>query len=1039
MTTSGRPLRILFWASVSLVGLLPGIVASWPRTPVVAAATERPAPALLSPAVPAQRPISPGVSHVYRVRLTAGESLHVVIEQLGAEVAVSFADPAGKPLLGLDAPSWAGGYQGLYAIARTTGEHRLAISGVSGIGGYRLRLDPPRPATALDRARMAASHELSEGYRFHHTRQGAAAEQAYRRAIALWTQVGEPGARALALYRLGSLQEEGKRNGEALITYRQAFSFWHAGVEGDALLNAIGRCYSSLEQPAAALSAFAQAEAQSAAGGDRLGRAAALNNTAQIYTNLGEYQKALDLFGQALEIFRTLQLASEESITLDNIGEIRLDLGAAQEAIDACDRALTIQRRLGDRRALLLSMRNLGAAYVALNQWDRARAQLEETIRLARQEGDVGIEAAAHNGLSYVHLMQSDPARASAVARAGLRLARNIRDPRLEANALGNLGASYGRSGQTAEALRCFDLAASIYHHRKDSVAEAAVLFGRAETLEQAGRFDEAQRTIETSLQTIERFRTAAEGRNLRASFFAARQGYFELYVRVLMKLDELRPGRGYDVLAFEASESTRARTLLDALALTKLDLHAGAAPALLRREAALQGLVGRAEQERQHAAIDAAPDAGSRLSRLDVSIRDLTTDLERLRDEMRRRNPLFATIAHPHPLSLRAIQRQLLDPGTLLLTYSLGEQESYLWSVESTSLRSHRLPGRSILEEVAKRAYGAVQAGDDVVARRCLEKLSELLLAPVAGELGRKRLLIVADGALQYVPFAALPEPRAVGLRDDLVVAHEIAYLPSASVARLLRQEQADRVPAPMQLAILGDPVFQQDDARVIARLGSAAAVSLALLRAPSGDAERSARDVGLDGLRRLPYSGREASAIFELVPAGLGFKATGFEATRELAVSPEMARFRILHFATHGFLDASHPELAGLVLSMVDPSGRPRDGFLHAYEVYGLHLNADLVVLSACRTALGAEVRGEGFMGLTRGFMYAGAPRVLVSLWNISDRATEELMERFYRAVLQQHLSPAAALRVAQLATRERWRSPYHWAAFELQGDWH
>jgi CHAT domain-containing protein len=155
---------------------------------------------------------------------------------------------------------------------------------------------------------------------------------------------------------------------------------------------------------------------------------------------------------------------------------------------------------------------------------------------------------------------------------------------------------------------------------------------------------------------------------------------------------------------------------------------------------------------------------------------------------------------------------------------------------------------------------------------------------------------------------------------------------------------------------------------------------------------------------------------------------------------MSADLGRYRIVHLATHGVLNAEQPELSGLVLSLVDEQGRPQDGFLGLHEVYDLNLPAELVVLSACQTGLGKEIRGEGLVGLTRGFMYAGAERVLASLWNVNDSATARLMKLFYEGIFSKGLSPAAALRAAQLelSKRSQWRSPYYWAAFVLQGEW-
>jgi CHAT domain-containing protein len=192
--------------------------------------------------------------------------------------------------------------------------------------------------------------------------------------------------------------------------------------------------------------------------------------------------------------------------------------------------------------------------------------------------------------------------------------------------------------------------------------------------------------------------------------------------------------------------------------------------------------------------------------------------------------------------------------------------------------------------------------------------------------------------------------------------------------------------------------------------------------------------------GIPRLPFTRREAESIFSLVPAGEGLKAVDFSASRAGVLDGSLAQYRVVHFATHGLLNSKHPELSGVVLSLVDESGRPSDGFLRLSDIYGLNLPADLVVLSACQTALGKEIRGEGMVGLTRGFMYAGASRVAASLWRVDDAGTAELMSRFYRGMLKEKLSPAEALRAAKasMLAQPRWRSPYYWAAFELQGDW-
>jgi CHAT domain-containing protein len=421
--------------------------------------------------------------------------------------------------------------------------------------------------------------------------------------------------------------------------------------------------------------------------------------------------------------------------------------------------------------------------------------------------------------------------------------------------------------------------------------------------------------------------------------------------------------------------------------------------------------------------------------------------------------------------LGLKEIQ-PLLDPDTLLLEYALGEYRSYLWAVTRDSVATYELPNRAELENVARRVYESLSAGNataDGGYAEAADSLSRMLLGPVAGRLGKKRLLVVSDGYLQYLPFAALPAPRAEvavsrgsgggraprpapnNTATPLIADHEVVSLPSASLLAVLRRETSGRAPAPKMIAALADPVFDRADARVKQEAGQHVsedesraneprdAKPSPALRLPP-ELERSARDAGGLSFERLRSSRDEAEEIVGLARGGETLKALDFEASRATALSDELGRYRIVHFATHGLLNSLHPELSGLVLSLVDEQGRPQDGFLRAHEVYNLKLGADLVVLSACQTALGKEVRGEGLVGITRGFMYAGAPRVVASLWRVPSKATAELMKRFYRGMLVEGLRPAAALRAAQVSLwrDKRWSEPYYWAAFVLQGEW-
>ncbi|MBD2072115.1 CHAT domain-containing protein [Leptolyngbya sp. FACHB-671] len=433
----------------------------------------------------------------------------------------------------------------------------------------------------------------------------------------------------------------------------------------------------------------------------------------------------------------------------------------------------------------------------------------------------------------------------------------------------------------------------------------------------------------------------------------------------------------------------------------------------------------------------------------LEHQIDQILTQYKTVQEQIRASNPDYAEITQPKALSVQDIQTQILDDDTLLLEYWLGEERSYLWLVSNTGVQTYELPGREAIDVAARRFYNFLTVPSErVKAVRTAQagmELSRMILGPAADQLKDKRLLVVADGSLHYIPFSAIPIPQAESIPVDpedlpepLIVNHEIVNLPSASALAIIRERLGDRPPASRQLAVIADPVFNLKDPRFLEP-----AVGQATVPTP---ATRTASSPPTEAFARLLGTSQEASEIIEIAEdEGEDFLSlTGFEANRERVLNEELSQYRILHFATHGLLNDRSPGESGLVLSQYDEQINPLEGdnFFSLTDVFGLRLSAELVVLSGCRTGLGADLRGEGLVGLTRGFMYAGAERVLVSLWSVDDEATAALMSRFYDELIDQNNSPAEALRAAQLQLLQdrdsTWQTPYYWAAFTLQGEW-
>ncbi|HZF40170.1 MAG TPA: CHAT domain-containing tetratricopeptide repeat protein, partial [Blastocatellia bacterium] len=729
----------------------------------------------------------------------------------------------------------------------------------------------------------------------------------------------------------------------------------------------------------------------------------------------GETQKALEKYNETLPIFHAVGDRRGEAGTLNNIGVAYRLLGETQKALEKYNEALPIRRAIGDRWGEAIALHNIGDAYRLLGETRKALDMFNEALPITRAVGD----------------------------RRG------------EAIALNKIGMAYLSLGETQKALDMFNEALPIFHTVSDRNGEATALLRIARVEQKRGNLSQARQAIEQAVSLVESLRTGIAGQEFRASYFASRQEVFETYIDVLMEQRRQNPAAAVDAVALAVSERARARSLLELLKESRADIRQGVDSSLLERERSLQQRLN-AKAAAQVSLLNRkhTPEQADAIAK---EIAAITAEYEEVQAQIRARSPRYAALTQPQPLGLAEIQQQALDEDTLLLEYALGEERSYLWLVSHRSIDSYELPPRAEVEAVTRRVYELLTArpkrgtppDPQFIAQA--RTLSRMLLGPVAPRLGSKRLVVVAPGALSYLPFAALPAPedkeRPAGDYEPLIAKHEVVSIPSASVLSIIRHETAGRQRATKSVAVLADPVFEASDPRLeSAKNGNSSGETPA---APVADAElseltRSIRTMNFSdtraGFTRLAFSRYEADSVIALTPKGTGLKATDFSASRDLAMSRELNQYRILHFATHGLLNSERPELSGLVFSLVDQEGKPQDGFLRLHEIYNLQLNADLIVLSACETGLGKEIKGEGLIGLTRGFMYAGAPRVVASLWNVDDFATAELMKLFYQGMLKDGLSAGAALRAAQLelSGQKRWASPYFWAGFVLHGEW-
>jgi len=771
------------------------------------------------------------------------------------------------------------------------------------------------------------------------------------------------------------------------------------------------------------------------------------------YSGLGEYQKALDAYSAALELNRSLGNEWNTAINQNNIAWVYASLGDSVNALTFYERALAIIRGVKDQRRVATTLNNVAEAYADLGNYSKAIELHNEALPLRRAVGDADGEANSLSNLGKSYAKVGEREKARDHFERALQIQRSTGNRYMLATTLRNIGSLNRQTGRYDESLVELEEAIGISRAIRDERGEAEALAELARVEHDRGHLDQLLERAERALDALESVRLRVTSPRLRASFFASIRDIQELKLEVLMRKHAERPGEGFDEKALQASERGRARSLLEMLGESGTEIRSGVDQALLDRERELGRLIaGKAEfQMRMLSGKHTDADAAA----VEKELASFALELEQVESRIRESSPQYAALTQTAPLGLREIQTKVLDEQTVLLEYALGTRKSFLWAVTPSSIDAFELPPRAEIEAVARLVYDMATARNrnpanespSARAARLRQadgaflaaslKASRMLLTPAAARIADKRLLVVGEGVLQYLPFAALVEPGSDSSKPvPLVANHEIVTAPSASVVTVLRRETAGRRPAEKAAAIIADPVFSIDDVRIAEQK---TATAIAARKAAAGSGRSATAPLTLN-FERLRFSRTEAEAIARLTPPDATWKALDFDASRETVLRSEIGQYRIVHFATHSVLNNEHPELSGVVLSLVDRAGQPQNGFLRLYDIYNLRLGADLVVLSACQTALGGEINGEGLIGLTRGFLYAGAPRVVATLWEIDDRTTAEVMKLFYERMLVRGERPAAAMRSAQLAMWKTrgWDAPYYWGAFTLQGEW-
>ncbi len=957
-----------------------------------------------------------------------------------------------------DKKSLAGAYSGLGTVYEVFGKYDLSLE-------YHLK-SVVLMEQLDDKPRLAQNYaNVGHGYRFKN--EYSRALEYYQKSAALFQEIGnklgfisELNDMALTYNAMGNQQAAVETLEKSLAVFE---TFEHKRLQLHTL-NILGNTLVIQGRYEKALEAF-QASLKLAEETKWLTRIIILHGSiGAVYYKQGRNAQALESYQKSLNLAEAAKDARQYSYTLIQIADVLFSQGNRAQAAEFFQRGFssieTITAKstgivtFNDKSAMAYALNRLGELQVEQGNFKTALEMYQKSLKLLESypaETVPDTKIFLLNNIGDLYLAQKNYVEALNFYQQGLASSEKAEAEPAAAHSLTNIAKVFYLQGNYEQSLQAANRAAEI----GDRIGDRGILW-KAQTM--AGKVyraleknEQARQSFTDAIKNIESLRLNVAGNQTRATYFAQLQEPFEQYIDLLMQMNKQRPTEKFNAAAFEISESQRARSLLESLSEARADIRQGVDVNLLQREREVREQLNAKAESQTRLNNDSgalsvkSPGAKERAAILKKEIDALTVEYQNIEAQIRQKSPRYAALTQPQPLKLKEIQQEVLDRDTILLEYSLGEKRSYLWTITKDSIKSYELPPRAEIEAIVKRVYGLVSDGKLVIDdkaqaeyEREAARLSEILLTPVAAQLQNKRILVVADGALQYLPFGALPSPKSQ-IGQPLIVENEIVSLPSASTLAVLRRQIQGRAAASKTLAVFADPVFSLTDARVKVTNPT----TKPTLLTQNTTLERAASNVGVlrDGIiSRLPFSRREAESILAIVPAGEKMQALDFQANRTTALSSEMSQYRILHFATHGILNSEHPELSGIVLSLVNEQGQMVDGFLRLNEIYNLNLSADLVVLSACQTALGKEIKGEGLIGLTRGFMYAGSPRVVASLWKVDDVATAELMKLFYQKMLQEKMRPAAALRAAkvEMMKQKRWNAPFYWAAFEIQGEW-
>lgn len=892
-------------------------------------------------------------------------------------------------------------------------------------GDYDKSLDLTHQALAIHES-LGAKKGIANCYRiignvYQYQGDHDKATEFSQRSLDLATEIGDKAGQAESLRNLGGVQWRLSNFDQALDYYAKALSI--ANEIGDKktqsmIIGNTGLIYWNRGQPDEALKYFERCNALALEIGDLQTVATNLLNMGALHNDLEEYGKAQETLEKSLAMAQQIGDKGLQSAALDTLGTVHMYLGEMDLALDLTRQAAAIAEEIHEKRTLAYDLKSMAAIYGTLQKYNDALTALKKALHLYEELEEKRGIAAILNDTAFIYLLQKKYDDALPLYERASALAIEMKSDSMRQDSLRGLGWIYFAKKDMEQAEQYFSQSIELCRKSERPEGVWQSLYGKGLTLRDTHRNDEAIVLMKEAVDIIEKARNQVQLSEQKAAYFEEKLDVYEDLVRLLIASNNTAD-------AFEYAQRSKARAFLDNLAEARIDPERNMDAALRKTKKDILKNLLQIQQDIQGQEEADSVDTAE-ISRLVEKRTDLEKKLDDLALEIRKKEPRLTALQYPPPIGLAAA-KDLLDQKSVLLEYLIGKRACFLFVITSNDLKVHVLPPQSKLAAQISDLREALSKPEPVwessggwhtkYTKLAYEVYSELV-APVASELKRKeRILIAPDGILNYLPFECLlMEPvKTKGDPDFSQLAYfgaqfEIQYAPSISVLAALKNNQPDSSPTRRkELLAFADP-------KVNSKAASTSQVR------------------GGTGLVDLPNAVHEVENIARLFPSDQVKILEGAQASEQNVKKTNLAEYKRLHFASHGAINEERPQLSALVLSS---EGHSEDGYLTTQEIFDLHLDADLVVLSACRTGLGRQIRGEGVMGLSRAFLRAGASSVLASLWDVYDESTADFMTDFYKNI--KSVPKSAALKEArlQLIHSHTFSHPYYWAPFVLIGN--